>query len=183
MRLPVSFDDVWYFRKEYRGDLIVTDGVLYYFPHTNATLERARQGAPDPVDGVVPFMGTAGEALGLGLGFYRVAAELWHKLRPATMNRPRLRKEGLWMVGASSRRLQALLDTRVAEARREPARLVAYELTLPKPMRFAAEELKGVRLRLGVLKFETEFDRHDFTVGLRRSKLLRRALRGGGFIR
>ena len=60
MRLPVSFDDVWYFRKEYRGDLVVTDGVLYYFPHTNATLEKARRNAPDPADGVAPFLGAAG---------------------------------------------------------------------------------------------------------------------------
>lgn len=181
MRLPVSFDDVWYFRREYRGDLVVTDGVLYYFPHTNSTLEKARQAAPDPVDGVTPFLGAAGEALGVGFGLYRVAAKLWRKLRPPTVNRPRLRQEGLWMVGASSRDMQALLDPYVEAARREPGRLVAYELTLPKPMRFAAGEVKGARLRLGVLKFETEFDRHDFTVGLRRAKLLRRALREGGF--
>ena len=180
MRLPVSFDDVWYFRKEYRGDLVVTDGVLYYFPHTNATLEKAQRNAPDPLDGVTPFLGAAGEALGAGLGLYRVAAGLWRKLRTPTVNRPRLKKEGLWMVGASSRDMQALLDRRVEEARREPARLVAYELTLPKPMRFAAGEMKNVRLRLGVLRFETEFDGHDFAVGLRRAGLLRRALRDGG---
>jgi hypothetical protein len=182
MRLPVSFDDVWYFRKEYRGDLVVTDGVLYYFPHTNTALEKARRNAPDAADGVAPFIGAAGEALSVGLGFYRVAADLWRRLRPPTINQPRLKKAGLWAVGASSRDMQALLDAHVEEARREPARLVAYEFTLPKPMRFAAEGMRGVRLRLGVLKFDTEFDRHDFTVGLRRSKLLRRALREGGFV-
>ncbi|HEX8336262.1 MAG TPA: hypothetical protein VF621_05995 [Pyrinomonadaceae bacterium] len=181
MRLPVSFDDVWYFRKEYRGDLIVTDGVLYYFPHTNAELEKARRNAPGAADGVAPFIGAAGEALNLGLGLYKVAAGLWRKLRRPTINRPRLKQAGLWAFGANSRDMQALLDARVEAARREPARLVAYELTLPKPMRFAAAEMRGVRLRLGVLKFDTEFDGHDFTVGLRRAKLLRRALRDGGF--
>ena len=64
--------------------------------------------------------------------------------------------------------------------RTEPPRMVAYEFGLPKPMRFAAGEMRRVRLRLGVLKFDTEFDRHDFTVGLRRAGLLRRALRDGG---
>jgi hypothetical protein len=181
MRLPVSFDDVWYFRKEYRGDLVVTNGVLYYFPHTNTTLEKAQRHAPDPADGVTPFLGAAGEALGVGLSLYRIGAGLWRKLRRPTINQPHLKKEGLWMVGASSRDMQALLDRRVAEARREPARLVAYELTLPKPMRFAAGEMKNARLRLGVLRFDTEFDSHDFNAGLRRSKLLRRALREGGF--
>ncbi len=41
MRLPDAFDDVWYFRGEYRGDMIVTEGVLYHFPHTNAEQGRA----------------------------------------------------------------------------------------------------------------------------------------------
>ena len=181
MRLPVSFDDVWYFRKEYRGDLVVTDGVLYYFPHTNATLEKARRHAPEPADGLTPFLGAAGEVFDAGLGLYKLAVGLWRKLRTPTVNRPRLKKEGLWIVGASSSRMQALLDAKVEEARREPARLVAYELTLPKPMRFAAEEVRNVRLRLGVLRFDTEFDKHDFNAGLRRSKLLGRALGEGGF--
>ena len=181
MRLPLSFDDVWYFRREYRGDLVVTDGVLYYFPHTNATLEKARRNAPDPFDGVAPFLGAAGEAVGLGLGLYRAAGGLWRRLRTPTVNRPRLRESGLWTVGASSRDMRALLDAHVEAARREPPRLVAYELTLPKPARFEAGAVRNVRLRLGVLRFDTEFDSHDFTVGLRRAGLLRRALREGGF--
>jgi hypothetical protein len=77
--------------------------------------------------------------------------------------------------------MQRRLDAHVEAARKEPARLVAYELTLPKPMRFAAGEMRKARVRLGVLKFDTEFDQHDFTVGLRRAGLLRRALREGGF--
>ncbi|HEX7315945.1 MAG TPA: hypothetical protein VF297_18660 [Pyrinomonadaceae bacterium] len=181
MRVPVSFDDTWYFRREYRGDLVVTEGVLYYFPHTNAMLEKARRHAPDTADAVLPFLGPAGEAADLGLGLYKFAAQVWRKVRTPTINQPRLKKEGLWMVGASSRDLQARLDAHVEAARREPARLVAYELTLPKPMRFAAEDVKNARVRLGVLKFETEFDSHDFTVGLRRAGRLRHALRDGGF--
>lgn len=181
VRLPVSLDDTWYFRREYRGDLVVTEGVLYYFPHTNATLERARRSAPDPSDGALAFLGSVGEAVGIGRGLYKIVNEVWRKVRTPTVNRPRLKKEGLWTVGASSRDLRELLDARVESARREPPRLVAYELTLPKPSRFAAADVKGARVRLGVLKFETEFDSHDFTVGLRRAGLLRRALREGGF--
>lgn len=181
-RLPVSFDDTWYFRREYRGDLVVTEGVLYYFPHTNATLEKARRGAPDPLDGITLLMGAVGEALDIGVRLYRAAAAVWGKVRTPTVNRPRIRREGLWAAGASSRDMRAMLDARVEAARREPPRLVAYELTLPKPMRFAAAEARGARVRLGVLRFDTEFDSHDFTVGLRRAGLLRRALREGGFV-
>lgn len=182
MRLPVSFDDVAYFRKEYRGDLIITHGVIYYFPHTNVALEKARENAPRPVDGVAPFMGPAGEAISVGLAFYRAAAGLWGKLRRPTINQPRLRSAGLWAVGASSPELQSLLDSYVAAARKEPPRLVAYEYTLPKPMRFPGREIRNLCVRLGGLKFETEFDSHDFTVGLRRRGLLREALREGAFI-
>ena len=100
MRLPVSFDDVWYFRREYRGDLVVTDGVLYYFPHTNAALEKARRHKPDAADAVTAVLGPAGEVLDAGLGVYRAGAWLWRRLRGPTVNRPRLLKEGLWAVGA-----------------------------------------------------------------------------------
>src|SRR5215211_4927447 len=99
MRLPLSFDDAWYFRREYRGDLVVTEGVLYYFPHTNTTLEKARRHAPDPLDGALPFSGPAGEVFDAGRGLYRVAAAIWRKLRTPSVNQPRLKKEGLWMVG------------------------------------------------------------------------------------
>jgi hypothetical protein len=181
MRLPLSFDDVWYFRREYRGDLVVTDGVLYYFPHTNAALEKARRHKPDAADAVTAVLGPAGEVLDAGLGVYRAGARLWRRLRGPTVNRPRLMKEGLWAVGASSRDMQRRLDAHVEAARKEPAQQVAYEFGLPKPMRFAADEMRRVRLRLGALKFDTEFDQHDFTVGLRRAGALRRALRDGGF--
>lgn len=181
MRLPVSFDEVAYFRKEYRGDLIITHGVIYYFPHTNVALEKARRNAPNPADGVASLLGSAGEAVSLGLALYRGAAGLWRKLRRPTINQPRLKSGGLWAVGASSQEIQSLLDPYVASKRREPPRLVAYEYTLPKPMRFPGQEIRNLRVRFGGLKFETEFDSHDFTVGLRRGGLLREALREGAF--
>ncbi len=38
--MPVSFEEVSYFNNEYRGDLIVTKGVLYYFPHARVKYQR-----------------------------------------------------------------------------------------------------------------------------------------------
>ena len=40
MAIPVSFDEVSYFNNQYRGDLIITQGVLYYFPHTRVVAAR-----------------------------------------------------------------------------------------------------------------------------------------------
>ena len=40
IKLPISFEEVSYFNNEYRGDLIVTKDVLYYFPHTRVNYAR-----------------------------------------------------------------------------------------------------------------------------------------------
>lgn len=182
MRLPVSFDDAAYFRKEYRGDLIITDGVIYYFPHTNVALKKTKGSPRDPIDVLTAFMGPTGEAIALGRALYGGIPGLWRKLRGSTINQPHLRRSGLWVVGASSRELQSLLDAHIASVKREPSRLVGYEYTLPKPLRFTGQEISDVCLRLGVLRFSTEFDSHDFTVGVRRARRLREALREGAFI-
>ncbi len=183
MRLPVSFDDAAYFRKEYRGDLVITHGVIYYFPHTNVAFEkRKRDPHHDAVDVLTAFMGAAGEAIVLSRALYRGVRGLWSKLRGPTINQPHLKRSGLWVAGASSREMQSLLDAHIAFRKREPSRLVGYEYTLPKPLRFAAEDISDVSLRLGVLRFSTEFDSHDLTVGVRRARRLREALREGAFI-
>lgn len=174
MRLPVSFDDAAYFGKDYLGDLIITHGVIYYFPHTNVTLAKSRKHIPGPEDVVAELIGSS--------DLYDMAVGLWRKLRRPTINRPRLRSIGLWNNGASSREMQSVLDPYVASMKKEPSRLVAYEYTLPKPMRFPVQEIRNLRLSLSGFKFDTEFDSHDFTVGLRRRGLLREALREGAFI-
>ena len=182
MRLPVSFDDAAYFRREYRGDLVITHGVIYYFPHTNMALEKRKRDPHDAIDVVAAFMGAAGEAIVVGRALYGGIGGLWRKLRGPTINRPHLKRSGLWVTGASSHEMQSLLDTHIASTRREPSRLVGYEYTLPKPLRFTAREIGNMSLRLGVLRFSTEFDSHDFTVGVRRARRLREALREGAFI-
>ncbi|MEJ7862375.1 MAG: hypothetical protein WKF90_12160 [Pyrinomonadaceae bacterium] len=40
MKLPISFEEVSYFKNEYRGDLIVTKGVLYYLHIEQVKRER-----------------------------------------------------------------------------------------------------------------------------------------------
>lgn len=183
MRLPISFDDAAYFRKEYSGDLVITHGVIYYFPHTNMSLKKTKKGFRlDPFDVLTAFMGVAGEIIHLSRALYRGGGGLWRQLRGPTINEPRLKGSGLWVAGASSQQMQALLDAHIASTKREPSRLVGYEFTLPKPLRFTAREVSNVRLRLGVLRFSTEFDSHDFTVGLRRARRLRESLREGTFI-
>jgi hypothetical protein len=187
MKLPVSFDDVPYFRNQFRGDLIVTGGVIYYFPHTNVEAEKRRKKfvPADGIDMAAPLLGAAGELIGLfGLGrvvFDRTAG-LRRRLRRPSVNRPRLREEGLWVAGASCAEARRRLDAYVSAEKKRPPQLTEYEYSLPKPMRFEAAGVSGVRVRLGALRFDTEFDSHDFIVGFRRQAMLLEALREGGFV-
>ena len=187
MSLPVSFDDVPYFRNQFRGDLIVTGGVIYYFPHTNVAEEKNRKKftPADGLDMAAPVLGVVGEVVGLfGIGrfvFDRTAG-LRRRLRRPSINRPRLSEKGLWVAGDTCQGARERLDAYVAAEKKRPPQLTEYEYSLPKPMRFAAGDVAGVRVRLGGLRFDTEFDTHDFIVGLRRQAMLLEALREGGFV-
>ena len=166
MSLPIAFGDVPYFRNEYRGDLIITHEVIYYFPQVNVALEQKKRGP------------RATDHLGLiGLAFDLLVMLIKH----LQTNQPKLRAMGLWKDGESSASLQARLDAHIAEVRKQPPQLLDYEYKLPKPMRFARADIKNLSLR-GGLSFDTEYDHHDFAVGFHRKKLLRETLWEAGFI-
>lgn len=167
MRLPISFDDTPYFKNEYRGDLVITRGVIYYFPHTNVSREKNERRKT-----------TRQFSLGsLLLDKLVVLIKQW----AATMNNPKLRESGLWKEGETSESLQARLDAYIAEVKKQPIQHTQYEYSLPKPMRFARADVKNLSVR-GSLKFDTEYDNHDFSIGFRRSKALREALWEAGFL-
>lgn len=168
MALPMSFDDVSYFGNEYRGDLIITHGVIYYFPHTNVALEKKQRGY------------NATDSLGLIALPFDILGMLIKEFQTTT-NKPKLRELGLWRDGETSQSLQARLDAHIAEVKKQPSQLVQYEYSLPKPMRFARADIKNLSTR-GGLRFDTEYDSHDFAVGFNRSKALREALEEGGFL-
>ncbi len=187
LTLPVSFDDVPYFKNQFRGDLVVARGVIYYFPHTNVEAERSRKkiGPADAIDFGAQFLGTIGEFIGLfGLGkaVYNRTENFRRKLRKPTINRPRLCEKGLWPVNGSRENIERLLDAYIAAEKSNPPQLTDYQFSLPKPMRFSHSQVNRMRVKFGSLRFDTEFDNHDFTVGLRRQKLLREALREGEFL-
>ena len=167
MSLPMTFDDVSYFGNEYRGDLVITHGIIYYFPHTNVALERKNRGY------------RATEHLGLMAIPFDLLAALIRELQTTT-NKPKLRKIGLWRDGEPSQSLQTRLDAHIAEVKKQPPELVQYEYKLPRPMRFARADVKNLSMR-GGLRFDTEYDNHDFSIGFHRKKLLREALWESGF--
>jgi Glu-tRNA(Gln) amidotransferase subunit E-like FAD-binding protein len=126
MKLPISFEEVSYFNNEYRGDLIVTKGVLYYFPHTRVVHARYADelGGKDamplfdllgnlaPVFGAVPWIrASADKSVKLGKFLKRT-------FRPTT-NSQRLQKNHLWRGNETNENLQKVFDEYIEKVKRE----------------------------------------------------------------
>lgn len=187
MKLPISFDEVSYFKNEYRGDLIVTKGILYYFPHTRVNHARhadelgGKDAMPlfDLLGNIAPVFGT--------VPWIRVAADksvktgkfLKRAFRPTT-NSPRIRKIHLWRGNDTNETLQKVLDEYIKTIKKE--RLEFNDDSVPKPMRFGIEEIKNARFGLK-FKFDTKYDNHDFRVNLIHRSLFRKALQEGEFLK
>jgi hypothetical protein len=188
MKLPISFEEVSYFKNEYRGDLIVTKGVLYYFPHTRVKY----QGFADEIGGkdamvIFDLLGNFAPLLGT-VPWFRVAADksvkagkfLKRTFRPTT-NSPQIRKIHLWRGNEAGEKLQMVLDEYIEKVKKE--RLEFEEDSVPKPMRFTAEEIENARFIGLKFKFDAKYDNHDFRVNLIHRSLLTKALKEGGFLK
>ena len=186
MKLPISFEEVSYFNNEYRGDLIVTKGVLYYFPHTRVTHARYADelGGKD----AMPLFDLLGNLAPLleAVPWIRASADKSVKLgkflkrafRPTT-NLPRIRKNHLWRENDTDENLQKVLDDYIEKVKRE--KLEFNDDSVPKPMRFSAEEIANPKVGLK-FKFDAKYDNHDFRVNLIHRSLFKRALQESGFL-
>ncbi len=187
MKLPISFEEVSYFNNEYRGDLIITKGVLYYFPHTRVAANKYAEeiggketmevfnllGNFIPLVSAVPWIHTAADKS------VKIGKFLRRKFRPTT-NAPQIRKLHLWRGNETNESLQSLLDDFVARSKREA--LSFEEDSVPKPMRFAVEEVENARFGLK-FKFDAKYDNHDFKVNLIHRSLFKKTLQEGGFLK
>ncbi len=188
MKFPISFEEVSYFKNEYRGDLIVTKGVLYYFPHTRVKYQRFADelGGKDvmpvfellgnlaPIFSAVPWLRTAADKS------VKAGKFLKRTFRP-TINSPRIRKIQLWRGNDTNERLQTILDEYIEKLKKE--RLEFEEDSVPKPMRFSAEEIENARFFGFKFKFDAKCDNHDFRVNLIHRGLFNKALKESGFVK
>ena len=168
MTVPLRISDVSYFDNAYRGDLIITRGVLYYIPWINVALEQ-KQSHDTQLDRLFP-LNLVIEAIGGALAAYGAAHAV-----------PRLNQLGLWQDGQTDEALQARLDAYIKDQRNNPSQLTDYEYGLPHAMRFAAGEIKNLSLKSG-LRFDTECDTHDFGISMFDESALRQALVEAGFV-
>ncbi len=186
MKLPISFEEVSYFNNEYRGDLIITKRVMYYFPHTRVTHARYSEeigrkegmvifdllGNFAPIFGTVPWIRVAADKS------VKAGKFLKRTFRPTT-NSPRIRKTHLWRGNDTNEKLQIVLDEYIEKVRKE--RLEFDDDSVPKPMRFSAGEIENARFGLK-FKFDAKCDNHDFRVNLIHRSLFKKALLESGFL-
>ncbi len=187
MKLPISFEEVSYFKNEYRGDLIVTKDFLYYFPHTRVGYARYSDelGGKDAM-AVFDLLGIFAPIFA-AVPWIRVVADksvkagkiLKRTFRPTT-NYPQIRKIHLWSGKDTNEKLQTVLDEYIEKTKKE--NLKFEEDSVPKPMRFAVDEVENVRFGLK-FKFDAKFDNHDFRVNLIHKNLFKKALIEAGFIK
>lgn len=187
MNLPISFEEVSHFKNEYRGDLIITKNVMYYFPHTRVSYARL-SGEIGGENSMVLF-----DLLGNFVPFFaavpwlRLAADkslkvgkfLKRAFRP-TINSPQIRQQNLWQATATSESLQVILDEYMEIIKQK--RVEFSEDSIPKPARFSADEIENRKFGLK-FKFDAKYDNHDFRVNLLHRNLFKKALSEGGFLR
>lgn len=186
MKLPISFEEFSYFNNEYRGDLIVTRGVLYYFPHTRVSYSRHSDelggkdamvafdvlGNLSPIFAAVPLV-----RVGLDKSI-KVGKFLKRAFRPTT-NSPQIRKLSLWRGNENCENLQKIFDNYIEKVKKDSSKF--EDDSVPKPMRFTSDEVKNASFGLK-FKFDAKFDNHDFRVNLIHRNLLSKALKEGGFL-
>jgi hypothetical protein len=186
VKLPVSFEEVSYFNNEYRGDLIVTSGALYFFPHTRVSNnwhseEIGGQQAAEVIGAVgalLPLLSFAPWIHVFADKSVKLAKSVRRWLRP-TMNLPRIRKMGLWNGNESDDQIQRRLDSYIENLKKE--KLEFNDDSVPKPNRFVPADLKNPRFQRS-FTFDAHFDNHDFRVNLLHRGIFKRALRQAGFI-
>ncbi len=174
-KLPVSFKNVAYFNNSYLGDLVVLPEVLYYFPHTNIEGERNRRS--HSANGGLAHFGLLGLLILAVINVSQRFIRSPSSDTESTANRVRI-KQVLQETDASA--IQKQLDDLYVQAKNENIKIGEFDL--PKPMRFRKSEVKNMSAG-GKLKFDTEYDDHDFIVGFFKTKQLREALWMAGFLR
>jgi len=170
--LPISIDEVSYYNNSFIGDLIITQGAVYFFPQAES--QSREQGKGEVLIGMVEHTGLIGSGLSL------IGELLSKELR--TINNSALHKNGLWKQFDSNEEFRSRLDAYI-ESLKQKRGVEEFSTLLPRPIRITQGEIKKLSVTLrGRLLIETTYDRHDFDIGLKRKRKLVEALKEGSLI-
>lgn len=175
--LPAVFHEVSYFDDEYRGELIVTEGCLYYIPVKKTGYDKVYVlgGVPDRViNFVLKFILIS--VMGIGVGeLYGSARRAWRFVRRGQIqeNLPQTKVRSFWNTSLSNDALQWQLDGYIRKKRAGK---------LMRPQRFCLDQISNPKFEWR-FTFTTEYDQHDFGISPFHRSAFRQTLIAGGFLR
>lgn len=151
----------------YEGDFIITNGVLYYFPHTDLLQQRINR-ATSLASGVAGGM-VGGIIGGLGAGAIRGLQQSAHREdHEKALDNPTI--------------LKSRLDSVIAEIKEKHSKDISAN-SLPLPMRYSSDEISEFSVSFfGVFSFKTKYEQHVFKTSMRYSKKIKESLSQNGFI-
>lgn len=183
MSLPVSFSEVSYYDDEYRGDLIVTEKAIYFFPRKRAGYDKIYLFG-GVFDRILNWLFKSVMMFVSGVGLMDIVEFIKTFLRftkrsSRSGNLPQIAEIGLWREGQTSAELQRKLDNYLFSIK--AADLDFSQDALPKPFGFGFSEMENISFNWR-FRFTAKFDNHDFGISPFYRKQFRTALQKAGFL-
>ena len=183
MSLPVFFSEVSYYDDEYRGDLIVTEKAIYFFPRKRTGYDKIYLFG-GVFDRVLNWLFKSVLMFVSGVGLLDIIEFIKPFLRftkrsSKSKKLPKIAEIGLWRDGQTSVELQRKLDNYLLSLK--AADLDFSKDALPKPFGFRFPEMENISFNWR-FRFTAKFDNHDFGINPFHRKQLRAALQKAGFL-
>jgi len=181
--IPVSFGDASYFNDEFRGNLIILDGAIYFFP-TKRSGSNKLYLFDGPLDRVASFAVKGSAMLVPGVGLMdavdAVGSVFIFGKRSIRDNRqPSGLPPGSWVSGQTNEELAKRLDRYILRVAKRPSDFSRN--SLPKPFGLKRSQMKNPQFNWR-FACETEYEKHDFGVSLKARKRLEKALISAGLL-
>lgn len=171
MNLPKMFTDVGYEvagMKAYLGDLVITNGVVYYLPHTDCLQRRANQ--------IGKVSSNAAEVLG-GEGLVVRVMDGVFGIESADNSGQKLSRDKVEQMTCEY--LQGAIDDQIKKLKE--LRSISAN-SLPLPIRCVPAEISEIRMTLlWKLIIDVGFDAHKFRLRFVQKRKLSQALLAAGF--
>lgn len=165
MPLPVKFEQVQYYlisgKYSFSGDLVITKGVLYFFPRKDLETERIKAGSHSSGGMLGSMVATAAHGSGKG--------------------DVKLDETELWNIQNSDEQFRQKADFFITKIQ-EQQKTEKFSQSLPIPIRIRVSKISNMKLSFwGTFSFKAQSDNHDFNIGWTAKKRVRDALWEGGF--
>lgn len=135
----------------YRGDLIITQGIIYYYMHTDLLTEKLEKQKSSMV------------------------------LEAKSQQAPKFKKSGLWQEGISDKRLQLNLDSHIEQIKeKRKLEKFSSGVPAPLRITPSDIKQKSLSF-MGVLVLATSYEEHIFDIGFLKKSASREALIKAGF--